>query len=50
LKSAQVLDFYLLGDDQPKQLHGLELVGGLEDDAFLNLQAKGIIDKRFDLL
>ena len=46
-----MLEFYLIGDDQPKpgnpkQL-GLSFAGGLEHECFENLKTKGFIADRF---
>ena len=45
-----MLDFYLIHDDQNPSSKGLvlERVGGIEDDLFFQLQAKGVIEPWYD--
>jgi hypothetical protein len=47
-----MLDFYIIGDNQTipnyREELGLQFVGGIDYEAFKNLQRKGILDKGFD--
>lgn len=49
-KKNNMLDFYIIADDQPRpaNIEVLEYAGGLDSDVFKRLQNKGIIDQRFN--